>query len=120
MSANDRNAVPTIAEVEEAAAKALLFLVCDPERLDAFGVTTGLMPADLQRAAGDLQLQSAIVDYLLEHEPLLLAFASEHGIRPERMGAIAHVLNELAAGRQPRQAAAPSKRFQPLYPLGRR
>jgi hypothetical protein len=120
MSAHSANAMPTIAETEEAAAKALLFMVSDHGRLEQFGAATGLMPADLQRAASDLQLQAAVVDHLLEHEALLLAFAAEHSVQPERMAAIAHVLADLAAGRAPRQAAAPSKRFQPLYPLVRR
>jgi hypothetical protein len=121
MYANSANAQPTVAEAEEVAAKALLFLVSDEERFDSVAAATGLSPDDLRAGVLAPMLQAALFDHLMSHEPWVMQFAAEHEIKPERFQPIAEILSDLAAGRTPRLAgpSKSSKRFQPLYPLRR-
>ena len=117
MSANKANQPVTIAEAEEVAAKALLFMVSDDDRFGGLSLATGLSPDDVRAGAGSAQLQASVVEYLISDEAMLLAFAAEYQAQPERMLGVSHVLSELAAGRRPEDKGKRSMRFQPLYPL---
>jgi hypothetical protein len=66
----------------EAAIAALGFLADDPERLERFLALSGLGPHNLRRAAADPSFLCAVLDYLANDEPLLLAFASRQGWPP--------------------------------------
>ncbi|MGD1933813.1 MAG: DUF3572 domain-containing protein [Candidatus Phaeomarinobacter sp.] len=58
---------------------ALTFLLDEPQRLEGFLRMTGIEPHDLRAIAGSNDGQTAILDYLLGNEPLLLAFTAEEG-----------------------------------------
>jgi hypothetical protein len=76
---------------EQIALDALTFLATDPARLGRFLALTGIGPAELRAAAGTPGLQAAVLDHLLVDESLLLVFAAERGLDPERV-ALAHAL----------------------------
>jgi len=73
---------------EELAVAALGFLASEPDRLDRFLALSGLGPDNLRAAAADPGFLAAVLDYLLGDEPVLLAFAAEHGVPPERVAAV--------------------------------
>jgi hypothetical protein len=72
---------------EELAVAALGFLAAEPDRLDRFLALSGLGPQNLRAAAADPGFFAAVLDYLLGDEPVLLAFAAERGLAPERVAA---------------------------------
>lgn len=77
------------AATDEAAALALqglTFLAGEMGRFSRFLAITGVGPADLKNAAATAEFQSAVLDYLLRDESLLLVFAAESGIAPEKVG----------------------------------
>lgn len=72
-------------EAELLAINALGFLAAEPERLQRFMELTGLgIPAIRSQAANPAFL-GGILDHLLADESLLLIFAEDQQMRPERI-----------------------------------
>lgn len=67
---------------ETVAIQALAFVASDDELLPRFLSLTGLDPAGLRAraAAAEPSLMGAVLDFLLNHEPSLLAFAEATGV----------------------------------------
>ena len=80
------------AEAESLAVSALSFLAAEPERLAGFLSLTGLGPETVRQAAKDPTFFPAVLDYLMANEPVLLAFAAEHGLDPAAIVAARKVL----------------------------
>ncbi|GGD10967.1 MULTISPECIES: DUF3572 family protein [Hyphomicrobiales] len=57
----------------------LTFLLDDSQRIDGFLRMTGITPQDLRQLVATIEGQTAILDYLLGNESLLLAFTAEQG-----------------------------------------
>jgi hypothetical protein len=68
---------------DDIALKFISFLVSDDERLNRFCALTGMGEPELKMGLSDATVQSFILDYALSDESLLLAFAADHGLRPE-------------------------------------
>ena len=62
---------------------ALAFIAADSDRLTRFLNLTGLGPDNLRTAAADPAFLSSVLDYLVADEELLVAFASDAGLKPE-------------------------------------
>jgi Protein of unknown function (DUF3572) len=76
--------VPGGAEAAQTIAlKALGYLAGDEEQLNAFLGATGLTFADLKAGAGESAFQGGVLDYFLQNEALLLAFAGASELAPE-------------------------------------
>ena len=65
------------------AISALAFLADDQQRLDRFLALTGLGPTELKAEAHTHRMLSAVLDYLLHDESLLLVFTTSNRIAPE-------------------------------------
>ena len=65
------------------ALKALGYLAADEELLEPFLASTGLMVADLRTGVTDSSFLAGILDYFLQNEALLLAFAGASELAPE-------------------------------------
>jgi hypothetical protein len=65
------------------AISAVTFLASDAGRLDKFLSITGLGPHSLRKAADEAGFFSAVLEYMLADEALLVAFAVEAGLEPE-------------------------------------
>ena len=78
-------------EAEAIAVRALSFLAADPARLARFLDLTGLRPDTLRAAAREPHFLLRVLDHVAEDEALLVAFASDQEIAPERVAA-AHQL----------------------------
>nr|WP_298103326.1 DUF3572 domain-containing protein [uncultured Shinella sp.] len=71
-------------EAAEATAVAILgWLAGEPELLSRFLALTGVTPSDVRNAVNDPGFLAGIVDFLMSHEPTLMAFSEATGIKPE-------------------------------------
>ena len=75
-------------EPAEIAGQALLFLAADAERLGTFLALSGLDPRRIREAARDPAFLVGVLDHLLNDEGLLLSFAAESGVRPQRVAEV--------------------------------
>jgi hypothetical protein len=73
-------------DAEVTALQALGFLAAEPERFSRFMDMTGLDIAAIRALAGDPAFLGGVLDHLLSDQSLLLIFAEEHGLKPERIG----------------------------------
>lgn len=71
---------------EEIGIQALAFLAADDYRLAKFLGLTGIAPNDLVAGARTAPMLAAILEHLSGDESLLLVFAAEAGLPPERVG----------------------------------
>ena len=65
------------------ALKALGYLAADADLLEPFLGSTGLLLAELGAGATDSAFLAGILDYFLQNEALLLAFAAAEELAPE-------------------------------------
>lgn len=72
--------------------KALQFLASDPAQLHRFLDLSGLQPQELRAAASEPAFFAGLLDFLLGHEPTLLAFAAEADVAPEDVAAARAIL----------------------------
>ncbi|RFZ83776.1 DUF3572 family protein [Shinella sp. WSJ-2] len=72
------------AEAAEATAVTILgWLAGEPELLSRFLALTGVSPSEVRTAVKDTGFLAGIVDFLMSHEPDLLAFCDATGTKPE-------------------------------------
>ena len=72
-------------EAELLAISALGFLAADQERLQRFMDLSGLDVAALRAQASDGAFLGGILDHMLADESLLLVFAEDQRVKPERI-----------------------------------
>ena len=72
-------------EAEIIALKVLGFLAGEPERLQRFMDLSGLDVAAIRASAADPAFLGALLDHVLSDQTLLLIFAEENGLKPERI-----------------------------------
>lgn len=72
-------------EAEVTALQALAFLAADSERLQRFMDLSGLDLAAIRTGANEPAFLGGILDHLLADESLLLVFAADHQLKPERI-----------------------------------
>jgi hypothetical protein len=65
------------------ALKALGYLAADEDLLEPFLNSTGLVAGDLRVGATDSAFLAGVLDYVLQNEALLLAFAASEELAPE-------------------------------------
>lgn len=77
---------------ENLAIRALGFVAADPELLGRFLALTGIEPAAVREAAREPGFLAGVLQFVLAHEPTLLAFAQDASVRPEAVAAALHAL----------------------------
>ena len=82
----------TRGEAEEIAVRGLGFLAGEPEALGRFLALTGIGPADLRQAAAEPGFLAGVLEFFMEDESLLLAFATNAGLRPTMVAAARYAL----------------------------
>ena len=65
------------------ALKALGYLAADENLLEGFLGATGLVAGDLRAGATDSAFLAGVMDYFLQNEALLVAFAASEELAPE-------------------------------------
>ena len=78
---------PSREEAEALAVSVLAYVAAEPERLGQFLSLSGLGPETVRQAARYPAFLPAVLDYLLAHEPDLLAFAAEYNFDPAAVAA---------------------------------
>lgn len=73
--------------------QALEFLAADPVQLHRFLDLSGLDVRQLRAAAGNPAFFAGLLDFLLGHEPTLLAFATQAELSPDAIGAARETLS---------------------------
>jgi len=75
-----RTATPTVPELADLC---LQHLIRNPEQLAEFMVQSGIDPQSLRGLVGTDGFAHGLIDYVVGHEPLLVAIAAEARLPPE-------------------------------------
>ena len=78
-----KNAMQIDGAASEIALIFIAFLASDEDRLERFCALSGMTEADLRSGLTEPVMQGFLLDYALSDESLLLAFAADHGLKPE-------------------------------------
>ncbi len=65
------------------ALQALSFVVADEKALRTLLTQTGLTGDEMREAAATLEFQAGVLDFLMRHEDMLMAFCESEGITPD-------------------------------------
>lgn len=76
-------------QADALALQSLAWLLQDERRAERFLALTGLGPDELRARLGEVATQRAVLDFLLAHEPDLLAAGEALGVEPAAFGAAA-------------------------------
>ena len=89
-----RKSSPARNDGEEIAVSALGFLAEDEVRLSRFLSLSGLGPHNLRAAAADSGFLTAVLDYNMADEKLLVAFATAQSLSPDAVGAARRAMGD--------------------------
>jgi hypothetical protein len=81
------HAYPKQEDAQTIALTVIGWIVADTGRAERFLAMTGLDPDQLRAGIGENAIQAAAIDFLLGHEPDLIACASAIGEKPETIAA---------------------------------
>jgi len=87
----------TLEDAEIIGLKALAFLADDEARIGRFLALTGLSTEELRAQASNASMLQAVLEHLAGDESLLLVFAAEASLEPDRIGPALQVLAAEAA-----------------------
>jgi hypothetical protein len=71
-------------EASDIALNLIAFVASDEERFERFCALSGLLESEVKERLTDPAFLGFVFDYALQDEAMLLAFAAEHNIKPER------------------------------------
>ncbi len=72
-------------QAEETATAILGWLAGEPDMLQRFLTLSGVSPAQIRTAISDPGFLAGMVDFVMGHEPTLLAFCEATGTKPEEV-----------------------------------
>lgn len=79
-------------EAEAIAIEALGFVAADPQLLPRFLAITGIEASAIRRAAGEPGFLAGVLQFVLAHEPTLMAFAQSSQRAPQTVATALTVL----------------------------
>jgi hypothetical protein len=85
MRTRDSNEVANRGDAESLALQALVWILSDQDRAERLIAVTGLDPDDLRARAGEPAVLSAVLGFLENYEPDLIACAESLGVKPEAL-----------------------------------
>jgi len=77
----------------EIAVSCLNFIALDEDQLHRFIALSGISPHDIRSQAMEPGFLAGVLDFVMGHEPTLIAFAAQAGIKPEDVGRARHKLS---------------------------
>ncbi|MBO0902264.1 DUF3572 domain-containing protein [Jiella sonneratiae] len=80
-----RNGIADADEAEAIAIRGLTFIASDPVLFPRFLALTGLDPQGLRRAAEERGFLPGVLEFILGHEPTLIAFCEAAELDPARV-----------------------------------
>lgn len=78
-----KNAGKTVGDPQETAIAILAWLAGEPDILSRFLALSGIDTSMLRNMVGDTGFQAGLVDFIMNHEPDLMAFCAASGKTPE-------------------------------------
>jgi hypothetical protein len=78
------------AQAEETAAAILGWLAGDPDMLQRFLALSGIAPQQIRAAMAEPGFLAGMIDFVMGHEPTLIAFCETTGTKPETVVAASH------------------------------
>lgn len=82
-------------QAEMIAVDALAHLAGDEEQLSRFIAISGMAPEDLRAAANEPSALAGVLEFFVQFEPALIAFAEQSGHRPDGIVAACRALGGL-------------------------
>ncbi|UJW73343.1 DUF3572 domain-containing protein [Rhizobium sp. SL42] len=76
-------------EAEATAVAVLGWLASEPDMLSRFLALSGVRPDQMRQAVNDPGFLAGMLDFLMAHEPTLMAFCTATGTKPETVMAAA-------------------------------
>lgn len=83
---------PNQTDAQSIALSTIGWIVSEPRRAERFLSLTGLDPAELRAGVTAAGVQAAAIDFLLSHEPDLIACAQDMGVAVETLVSARQVL----------------------------
>lgn len=80
-------------EASDVAAKALRFLASDQELMSRFFALTGVEPSEVRQAADNPGFLVGVLDFVLAHEPTMIALMAAEDLQAEQIANAREVLN---------------------------
>ncbi|WP_163269788.1 DUF3572 domain-containing protein [Chelativorans alearense] len=74
-------------QAEAIAIQALSFIASDSELLPRFLALTGIEAGQIRQAANEPGFLAGVLQFVLAHEPTLLAFSEQSGVPPQDVAA---------------------------------
>ncbi|AYG58805.1 DUF3572 domain-containing protein [Rhizobium jaguaris] len=87
MQSNFKNPKKAAADPQETAIAVLGWLANEPDMFGRFLALTGVEAAQVRNAINQPAFLAGMLDFLMNHEPTLLAFCQASGIAPETVAA---------------------------------
>ncbi|KAA1177726.1 DUF3572 family protein [Rhizobium tropici] len=87
MQSNFKNPKKNAADPQETAIAVLGWLANEPDMFGRFLSLTGVEPAQVRNAINEPAFLAGMLDFLMNHEPTLLAFCEASGTAPEVVAA---------------------------------
>ncbi|WJH39698.1 DUF3572 domain-containing protein [Aliirhizobium terrae] len=87
---NTANQQAIAAQAEETAATVLAWLAGEPDMFQRFLALSGVTPDQIRNAVSDPGFLAGMIDFVMGHEPTLLAFCEATGTKPETVVAASH------------------------------
>jgi hypothetical protein len=93
MRSFEKNSSKSVLPAEDIAAEALAWLANDPEMLGRFFALTGVDASGIRKAVNDPGFLIGVLDFIMAHEPTLMAFSEASGIKPDNIATAYRTLN---------------------------
>lgn len=91
MQSNFKSPKKSAVDPQETAIAVLGWLASEPDMFSRFLALSGIQPAQVRDAVNDPGFLAGMLDFLMNHEPTLIAFCTATGTAPESvMAAAAH------------------------------
>jgi hypothetical protein len=90
MQSNFKTSNKTAADPQDTAIKVLAWLANDPDMFGRFLALTGIEPSQVRGAVDDPGFLAGMLDFLMNHEPTLIAFCEATQTPPEDVISAAH------------------------------
>jgi Protein of unknown function (DUF3572) len=81
------------ASAEAIATDVLAWLATDTEQMGRFLALSGVDAGDIRHALSDSGFLTGLLDFVMAHEPSLMAFCDFSGHKPEHVAAASRMLN---------------------------
>ncbi|PZM16822.1 DUF3572 domain-containing protein [Rhizobium tubonense] len=87
MQSNFKKSKISSTDPQETAVAVLAWLANEPDMFGRFLALTGIEPAQVRGAVNDPGFLAGMLDFLMNHEPTLMAFCEASGTPPEAVAA---------------------------------